>query len=149
MEGVDGRGVGIGEGADVVLAIGTEGGAVPARFVAKTFFLLALEVDRIELLVERRSLMGKIVDDTLFLVDRTDRHHIVAAFGNLVDQLAIQVVHIDVVVAVALGGEKHVLAVVEEHPSVGHFDVGIVLLGVEGADGTRAGICQKQLHLVL
>ena len=72
MEGVDGWCVGIGEGADVVLAVGTERGAVPARHVAETLFLLAFEVDGIELLVEWRCLVGQEVDNALFLVYRAD-----------------------------------------------------------------------------
>ena len=45
VEGVDGRGVGISKGADVVLAGGTEAGAVPAGALAEFLFLLALKVD--------------------------------------------------------------------------------------------------------
>ena len=93
--------------------------------------------------------MREIVNDAFFLVDRTNRNHIVAALGNLVDHLAIQVVHIDMVKPVALRSEKHVLAILQEHPSVGHFHIGIIFLGVKGRDGTSTGICQQQFHLVL
>ena len=93
--------------------------------------------------------MRKIVNDAFLLVDRTNGNHIVAALGNLVDHLAIQVVHIDMIEPVALRSEKHVLAILQEHPSVGHFHISIILLGVKWGDGTGAGICQQQFHLVL
>ena len=93
--------------------------------------------------------MGEIVDNPCLFINGADGYHIVVAFGDLVDQLAVEVVHIDVVVAVAFAGEEPTLAVFEEHPSVGHFDIGIVLLGVEGGDSSGMGISQKQFHLVL
>ena len=52
MERVNRRGVGIGESADVIFAIGTKGGTIPTGFVAQAFLVLTFEINRIELFIE-------------------------------------------------------------------------------------------------
>ena len=149
VEGIDGRSVGIGEGEDVVLAIVGESGGVGAGLLGELGLFLAFEIDAIELLVDGTGFVGEVVDEAVFLIDGADVDNIVGARGDLVDEAAGEVVHVDVVVAVALGGEEHVLAVGEEGPGAGHLDIGLVLLGVKGTNLAIAGIGKKEFHLVL
>ena len=149
VERIDGRGVGIGEGADIIFAVVAETNAVPARFVAQLSLFLPFKIDAIQFIIDGRRLMGEIVNKTRFFIHRADRGDIVGTAGNLSDKLASQVIKVDMVVAILLAGEEHVLAVLQEQPRIGHLHIGLVLLGVEGGDGTCAGISQQQFHFVL
>ena len=53
------------------------------------------------------------------------------------------------VVAVALTGEEHVFAVLEEGPGIGYFNIGAVFFHIEGADLSGCGVGQQELHFVL
>src|SRR5688500_169991 len=66
-------------------------------------FVLAVESDRIQMTLERRYLGGCVVDRARLRIDRFYARHHVRAARDLVDQLAIVVVAVDMLIPIAIG----------------------------------------------
>ena len=126
--------------------------------IIEALLLASVEVYHEEALVDCAMLAAGVVEALVLHVDAGHVADLPVAAGHLLHQLALHVVEVDVAVAVALASDEHLLlgllahAHSDELPGVGHVDIGVVLLVVEGGVGlTAVLVCVdgQYLHVVL
>ena len=148
VDGVFGQGVQVGVLEAVVVAVRAEFRARPTVAFGQKLFLLAIEVDDIEVAVEHTGFVREVIDEFLFLVHILDFIHFPIAVGQLLDFSAKR--HfVDVVEAVALGGDNHRVVVGEEVVVVGHVQPFVVLVGIDNVLLSGGGVVADEVKPVL
>ena len=107
IDGTDIRGIDIAPGVEEVLEVLAKDGTVPAGLLRQTL-ALAIFVGHPYALVCCTILMRSIINGPRLLVVAIDVADLIVALINLAQQLAIEVIKVEVHVAVAVAGQQNV-----------------------------------------
>src|SRR6266446_5245785 len=100
----------------------------------------AIETDTIQVTLEGRFLRRREIHHALGFLNRVQRSDFPLAFGDLSDQLAVEIVEIEMSVSRAFAGPQEALAVLEEIKIVADIDPIGILFAERGSGFSGGGI---------
>ena len=148
MDGVFGQGVQIRVLQTVIIAVRAEQRTCPTITFGQELFLLAVEIDDVEVTVQHAAFIGKIIDELFIFINILDFIDLPIAGSELFDFTA-QGYFVDVVESVALGSDNHRLSVFQEIIVVGHVQPFVVAVGIDDVLLLGDGVVADEIELVL